>query len=319
VKGTGEETFYRYGNCLSELKKAQSDRHAPEIVSVDRFLTDGQMPSLYTSCHCLIAPYRGEGFGLPILEAMACGLPAIVPIGGATDDFVTVKTGFLLNAEERESRHDWKLAGPCLELNVRTSEIRKTMREAFETRQRTREMGMRAAKYVSTHYPWARAISQMNCRIQYLATQKGNDKDKKLPNGNLGSNKKLMTIGIVVTAKVRQLPECLSRLQTLSEDIIVFDQTHDRRTPSIAHEYGVQIRPISRTTKLNEIRKMIKSVADSDWTVLFRPETQITPKVALDIRNYLNTLPAQRESAQYSIENRATGRAKTSRIRFERA
>lgn len=43
---------------------------------------------LYSACDCYIAPYMGEGFNLPVLEAMACGLPLIVTKGGATDDFV---------------------------------------------------------------------------------------------------------------------------------------------------------------------------------------------------------------------------------------
>ena len=36
------------------------------------------MAALYAACDCLVHPYRGEGFGLPIAEAMACGLPVIV-------------------------------------------------------------------------------------------------------------------------------------------------------------------------------------------------------------------------------------------------
>jgi glycosyltransferase involved in cell wall biosynthesis len=35
------------------------------------------------------APYRGEGFGMPVLEAAAAGVPSIVTGGGATDEFVS--------------------------------------------------------------------------------------------------------------------------------------------------------------------------------------------------------------------------------------
>lgn len=51
-------------------------------------MTAGQMASLYAATHVLVAPYRGEGFCLPVLEAMAVGVCPIVPRGGPTDDFV---------------------------------------------------------------------------------------------------------------------------------------------------------------------------------------------------------------------------------------
>lgn len=46
------------------------------------------MRMLYGIADCYLSPYRAEGFNLPVLEAVACGLPVIVTEGGATDDFV---------------------------------------------------------------------------------------------------------------------------------------------------------------------------------------------------------------------------------------
>ena len=35
------------------------------------------MAALYRSCDCFVFPSKGEGWGLPLIEAMACGLPVI--------------------------------------------------------------------------------------------------------------------------------------------------------------------------------------------------------------------------------------------------
>ena len=53
-----------------------------------------ELAGLYAACDCLVHPYRGEGFGLPIAEAMACGLPAIVTGYGAAMDFCDERTSY---------------------------------------------------------------------------------------------------------------------------------------------------------------------------------------------------------------------------------
>jgi hypothetical protein len=45
------------------------------------------MAALYRSCDVLVHPYRGEGFGLTVAEAMACGLTVVTTAGGPTDEF----------------------------------------------------------------------------------------------------------------------------------------------------------------------------------------------------------------------------------------
>jgi glycosyltransferase involved in cell wall biosynthesis len=46
-----------------------------------------EMRVLYNSSNCYLSPYIAEGFNMPVLEAVACGIPVIVSKGGPTDDF----------------------------------------------------------------------------------------------------------------------------------------------------------------------------------------------------------------------------------------
>ena len=111
IKDLGTTTFYRYGNYREQILRLLAIPAVPPIVYLDKDMTDGQRASLYTACDCLVAPYRGEGFGLPVLEAMACGLPPIVPKGGPTDDFVSEADGYFVPAQLVECDHDWRLCG----------------------------------------------------------------------------------------------------------------------------------------------------------------------------------------------------------------
>jgi glycosyltransferase involved in cell wall biosynthesis len=66
----------------------------PHIVWIDRDMGEAEIDALYAAASVYVHPARGEGFGLPVAEAMAAGVPVIAPASTGLADFVSERTAF---------------------------------------------------------------------------------------------------------------------------------------------------------------------------------------------------------------------------------
>ncbi len=112
-------------------------RANPNIMFDSNYRAEEKLVDYYQKADCFVAPTRGEGFGLTILNALACGLPVIVTKDNNSGhmDFCKDNPSVLWVDVEKMKQADpnFYVEGNLLaEPNLET--LRKQLRYAFENR-----------------------------------------------------------------------------------------------------------------------------------------------------------------------------------------
>ena len=171
IKDFGGNSVYQGQTLGAQIKAAQAQPNAPEILHLTDDLPPESLPSLYTACDCLVHPYRGEGFGLPVLEAMACALPVICTGGGSTDDFATDEFAYRLPAVRKPIGNkvgNIELVSGGWLFEPDSSALAARLRHVLGNRDEARAKGRAASEFARTQFTWQRSAEAV------LACLKGN-------------------------------------------------------------------------------------------------------------------------------------------------
>ena len=130
IKDFGSTTFYRGSSQVDQLSEwAKQPGHAPvQVIRQD--MPAEEIPALYRSADVGVFPYRAEGFCIPALEAMACGLPVILPEHGPTGEFCKQGGWKVGDREVKSTAHDIQLSGPRIHHEVDVELLAQALREA---------------------------------------------------------------------------------------------------------------------------------------------------------------------------------------------
>ncbi|MEO8464789.1 MAG: glycosyltransferase [Gammaproteobacteria bacterium] len=170
IKDVGTRTLYRGQTAQSLIREFQAKQNAPAILYLDEELTQEQLAALYRRSDVLVAPYRGEGFSLPTLESMACGTPAIVTRGGATDDFVDAENGWQVPSRQisvGNSIYGDDLGGEGFLLEPQPEELAAILKHVSQFPDEVRAKGVQAAR-TARNWSWEKATLELLRRVDAL-------------------------------------------------------------------------------------------------------------------------------------------------------
>ncbi|NUQ84927.1 MAG: glycosyltransferase family 4 protein [Anaerolineales bacterium] len=99
------------------------------------YIPEDALPGLYAHSECLVLPSLDEGFGLPALEAMACGTAVLVSDGGALPEVVGHAARVFPLSEPRELKRWLKecLSNPDLRWSLKEAGLMRARQFSWQT------------------------------------------------------------------------------------------------------------------------------------------------------------------------------------------
>ena len=128
--------------------------------------------ALYAACDALVLPTKAEGWGLPIIEALACGIPAIATNYSGHTMFLNDENGYLVDVERMIPVDDpffygvGEPLGEWAQPDVR--HLQALMRRAYADADERRAKGLRARRDVVRQWTWDDAVQIAHRRLSAI-------------------------------------------------------------------------------------------------------------------------------------------------------
>jgi glycosyltransferase involved in cell wall biosynthesis len=143
----------------------------PNVEVIDGATSDVKLAKLCQKADCFVFPSRGEGFGVPPLEAMGCGLPVIVPNAHGIAEYFNPDCMFEVKVEgpcpavyEKHKDQDVGTMVKCDE-----NDLARVMRYVYEHQNEVLDKGQKAAQYAKQYSYERVALNLKRIFDEYLA------------------------------------------------------------------------------------------------------------------------------------------------------
>jgi glycosyltransferase involved in cell wall biosynthesis len=158
VKDIGSSTFYRHASWVGRLQELARSPGYPHLVVITEEMDDQRLAALYRGCDVLVLPYRGEGFGMPLIEAMACGKPVLTTGLGPARDFCHPDHAWLVPARvvpvADEPPPFGEMAGDYTWFEPDVGELARLLRYAYAHPGEAAARGREAASRIRASHAW---------------------------------------------------------------------------------------------------------------------------------------------------------------------
>jgi len=137
----------------------------PRVVWHTTFLPKTELMRLYAGMDVQLAPFRGEGFAMKVLDAMALGVPTMMPLFGGPTEFADADTCWALPYREAPvgdcyDRRNFYLGEGAWWAEPDVDAITDALRALPDSRRRLVDLGARARAAVRGRFTWDAAADR---------------------------------------------------------------------------------------------------------------------------------------------------------------
>jgi len=157
-----------------EVKDIPSSKTSANVYIREADIPDFELPSLYTACDCFVLPTRGEGWGLPLFEALSCGLPVITTGYGAPFETLKDEKGRPYPGVHFVSYDEVPATDPYVYMEGKNwaepnmAEFAQKMREVYENRHLEKEKARKTSEIIRRRFSWKAVTLPMAKRIREI-------------------------------------------------------------------------------------------------------------------------------------------------------
>ena len=295
IKDTGTKTVYRGGTIGDEIRALAQDATRPAIIYIDDELIPAELASLYARANVVVLPYHNEGFCLPAIEAMAAGVPPMVPTGGPTDDFcdddVAYRVPATLEKTGTNRVGDIECVGETARLVITPRDLGAAMRAAYANPADAAAKGARAAERVRQSHTWQHTSDAILSRLESLLAKKPASvpgkavakavrpaagksvsvKDRRSSGGHSAALRPTPKIALCMIMKneERVLAECLSSVRPYVDSIYIADTGSTDKSVEIAESFGAIVSRIHWPNSFSAARNHSLDMAQDEDYILW--------------------------------------------------
>jgi len=159
-----------------EIKKLNIPDNSGWIYCKEVDLPNSHVPSFYTMGHCFVLPTHGEGWGLPVFEAAACGIPVITTGYGAPNEVLRDEENnnkpypgiHLLNYRLVKARTNYEYLKNAKWAEPDLLQLAEEMRFVYDNYAKEKEKAMQTSKIIRDKFSWSNVVKPITARLEEI-------------------------------------------------------------------------------------------------------------------------------------------------------